>query len=224
MKLALTLLVAAGIATSWTPAVASPPEMQWPIKRLALSSLRPQTGDIVVTLRASGSGWVVDGDASIQQPDVEQIWFRRINESGHIVVLAKVLNPAPETERSICTFGLMANRASKERAVGGYTECTSAFFKCDVTLADAFLFVPSLITATRSCPMKLDKDKVQAALESANVATWLVAYKEDQKLQAYRRDFGSIRTSQDADRFIQLHQQFDPEGLVEKPGSKRTHC
>ncbi len=130
--------------------------------------------------------------------------------------MPKVYNPAPETGRSICMFGAMADPASKDRSAVGYTECTSAFFKCDNTLADAFLLVPSLLTATRTCPMRLDTEKVQAALKSADVAAWLTSFKENRKLQTYRGYFYAIRTSKDADSFIQFYQKFDPEGLVAK--------
>lgn len=211
------LLVTAVFATVWLPVMASPPaELSWPVKRIGRSDISPRPEEPVVTLRLEGSQWVVDANASIQQPNVEKVWFRAVGDSGHIVVMPKLYNPAPETGRSICSFGLMANPASKDRSVGGYTECTSAFFKCDTTLADAFLFVPSLLTATRSCPVKLDAEKVQAALQSADVAAWLLAFKEDQKLRIYRGFFSSIRTSKDADNFIQFYQQSDPEGLVAK--------
>lgn len=211
------LLVSAVFATVWLPVMASPPaELSWPVKRIGRSDITPRPEEPVVTLRLAGSQWVVDANASIQQPDVEKIWFRTVGDSGHIVVMPKLYNPAPETGRSICSFGVMANPASKDRSVGGYTECTSAFFTCDTTLADAFLFVPSLLTATRSCPVKLDAEKVQVALQSADVAGWLLAFKEDQKLRRYRGFFSAIRTSKDAESFIQFYQQSDPEGLVTK--------
>lgn len=211
------LLVTAVFATAWLPVMASPSaEMSWPVKRIGRSDISPQPDEPVVTLRGAGSQWTVDNNASVQQPDVEQVWFRTVGDSGHIVVMPKVYNPAPETGRSICSFGAMANQASKDRMVGGYTECTSAFFKCDTTLADALLFVPALLTATRACPMKLDTEKVQAALKSADVAAWLSAFKENRKLQTYRGYFAAIRTSKDVDSFIEFYQKFDPEGLVAK--------
>lgn len=211
------LLVSTVFATVWLPAMASPPaEMSWPVKRIGRSDISPRPDEPVVTLRLAGSQWVVDANASIQQPDVEKVWFRAIGDSGEIVVMPRVYKPAPETGRSICGSGLMANPASKDRSVGGYTECTSALFKCDTTLADAFLFIPSLLTATRSCPVKLDTEKVQAALQSADVAAWLVAFKDDQKIRIYRGYFSAIRTSKDAESFIQGYQQFDPESLVAK--------
>jgi len=43
---------------------------------------------------------------------------------------------------------------------------------------------------------------------------WISA--EDQKLRTYRSYFNAIRTSKEADSFIQLYQQYDPEGLVAK--------
>lgn len=215
-------LIAAGLTAACVSVMAAPPvELSWPIKRLGPSNATPRPGEPVVTLRLAGSQWVVDNNASIRQPDVEQLWFRKIGDSGNIVVMTKVYNPNPQTERSTCSSGLMANPAAKDRSVGGYNECTSTFFKCETTLADAFLLVPSLLTATRSCPVKLDVDKVQAAIQSADLGSWLVNFAEDQKLRTYRTYFNAIRTSKDADSFIQFYQQFDPEGLVTKAREQR---
>jgi hypothetical protein len=198
-----------------------PDELSWPIKRLSASDLTPKPDEPVVTLRQVDSQWIVDSNASLRQPDVEQLWFRKIGNSGQIVVMTKLYNPAPQTNRSTCSSGLMANAAAKDRSVGGYNECTSAFFKCETTLADAFLLVPSLLTATRSCPVKLDTDKVQAAIQSADLRTWLASFTEDQKLRAYRGYFNAIRTSKDAASFVEFYQQFDPEGLVVRAREQR---
>lgn len=222
MNMLSQLLIASALSTIWMSVKAGPPEeLSWPIKRLAASSLTPKPDEPVVTLRQVGSQWIVDSNASVRQPDVEQLWFRKVGNSGHIVVMTKLYNPAPQTDRSTCSSGLMANPAAKDRAVGGYNECTSAFFKCETTLADAFLLVPSVLTATRSCPVKLDTERVQAAIQSADVGTWLTRFTEDQKLRAYRGSFNAIRTSKNADSFIQLYQQYDPEGLVAKAREQR---
>nr|WP_315464921.1 hypothetical protein [uncultured Rhodoferax sp.] len=220
-KSSLLLLVAALSVAKMSVAAEPPAELSWPIKRLGPSNLYPRAGEPVATLRLAGTQWVVDNNASVFQPDVELLWFRKIGDSGNIVVMPKLYNPNPETKRSICSSGLMASPAAKDRSVGGYNECTSAFFKCDVTLADAFLLVPSLLTATRSCPVKLDVDKVQAAIQSADLGNWLVSFAEEQKLRTYRGYFSGIRTSKDADSFIQFYQQFDPEGLVIKAREQR---
>jgi hypothetical protein len=222
MKKSSLLLLAVALSAVWVSVAAAPPaELSWPIKRLASSSLTPRPDEPVVTLRLAGSQWVVDTNASTRQPDVEQLWFRKVGDSGHIVVMTKLYNPAPQTDRSTCSSGLMANPAAKDRSIGGYNECTSAFFKCETTLADAFLLVPSLLTATRSCPVKLDTEKIQAALQSADVGTWLQSFTDDQKLRTYRGYFNAIRASKEADSFIQLYQQYDPDGLVAKAREQR---
>lgn len=222
MNRLLPLLLASASSITWLSANAGPAEeLSWPVKRLAGSSLTPRPDEPVVTLRQVGSQWIVDNSASVQQTDVEQLWFRKVGNSGHIVVMAKLYNPAPQSDRSNCSTGMIASQAAKDRSVGGYNECTSAFFKCETTLADAFLLVPSLLTVTRWCPVKLDTDKVEAALQSADVSTWLKSFAGDQKLRAYRGYFSAIRTSKDADSFIQFYQQFDPEGLVVKAREQR---
>jgi hypothetical protein len=217
MKNSSQLLLAVTLSAAWMSVAAAPPaELSWPIKRLAGSSSSPRADEPVVTLRLAGSQWVVDNNASTRRPDVEQLWFRKVGNSGHIVVMTKLYNPAPQSDRSNCSAGMIANPAAKDRSVGGYNECTSAFFKCETTLADAFLLVPSLITATRWCPVKLDTEKIQAALQSADVGTWLQSFADDQKLRAYRGYFNAIRTSKEADSFIKFYQQFDPDELVAK--------
>lgn len=216
------LLLTSALSAACMSVTAGPPdELSWPIKRLSASDLTPKPDEPVVTLRQVDSQWIVDSNASLRQPDVEQLWFRKIGNSGQIVVMTKLYNPAPQTNRSTCSSGLMANAAAKDRSVGGYNECTSAFFKCETTLADAFLLVPSLLTATRSCPVKLDTEKVQAAIQSADLRTWLASFAADQKLRAYRSYFNAIRTSKDADSFIEFYQLFDPEGLVVRAREQR---
>lgn len=191
-------------------------EMQWPIKRYGRLEISPQAGDMVVTLRATDSEWIVDSNASINQPDVEQIWFKGTGQSGEIIVMAKPYNPARETGRSLCAFGGLASAAEKDRAVGGYTECTSAFFKCATTLTDLLLILPAVMTATRICPMQLDPEKVQSALKSARINDWIQTFNENRQRQRYISAFKEIKTSTDADWFIKSYQHFDPEVLVDK--------
>lgn len=120
----------------------------------------------------------------------------------------------------MCTFGALAGPEIKDRNIGGYTECNSAFFKCAISLTDFVMILPSVVTATRTCPMNFETDKVQAALKSANVSSWLISFKENQKLQTYRNWFASISSSDAAQQFIEAYKDFDPEALVDQARQK----
>jgi len=193
---------------------AEPPELQWPVKKIGRTGANPQSGDMAVTLRGTGSEWKIEMDASIYQPDVEQIWFRRDGQSGEIIVMARSPNPGERTSPSICSYGPSAG--SNDRSIAGYTECNSTFFKCTASAGNALRILPMLVTGTRNCLTQFDTEAVQSALKSANVSEWLLTFKENRRLTNYREFFASIRTVQEAEQFILSYQQFDPEGLVEK--------
>lgn len=82
MRLKNLWLALSAIAVCTAAVALEQPELQWPIKRIGVSKAIPHADDALVKLRAVGSEWVVDQDASINQPDVEQLWFRGNGRSG----------------------------------------------------------------------------------------------------------------------------------------------
>jgi len=226
MKNRFVQTLALWCAFSTLTAMAAPdmPEVKWPIKRLGLSGAKARPGDVVVTLRSTSSGWLIDMNASLASTDTEQLWIRPLEDAGHIVVLAQASNIAKETGRSLCLYGAMGDSAQKHRAAFGYTECTSAFYKCETTLTDAIMLLPYAVTASRMCPMQLNAAKVHEALESAKVFEWLqalqVTRRREVQLAAYRSEFQAIASTEAAEKFTSRYANDDPEGLVPQVNSQ----
>lgn len=190
-------------------------EASWPIKKIGRSDARPKPTDIVVKLRQTKEGWLVDQEATLSAPGTEMLWFRRYEKDGEIVVMATAYRAGKENGPSICTFGA-ASGGQQSREKSGYTECTSEFLSCEATWTDAALAIPFLLTATRTCPMKLDKAKVQQALESAKVFDWLKIEKARLISKQYQLTFSKISNPDEASKFIAAYANNDPDELIPK--------
>lgn len=196
------------------------PEASWPIKKIGRSDARPKPTDLVVKLRQTKDGWLVDQEATLSLPGTEMLWLRQYEKGGEVIVMALPPLAGKEIGQSLCTFGVASSR-DQTREKNGYTECTSEFLSCEARWTDAVLAIPFLLTASRTCFMTLDKTKVQKALESSKFFDWLKSEKTRLANAEYQRAFSRIADSLAAVQFIERYVNNDPDGLIPKAQAKR---